>query len=123
MNAHLGQVLNLHVNDGIGQTELGDTIFQHAANLVKRLEHIHVVALLHHVAGEAQSRRTRAHDGNLDAVGGSNLGQGDIATLALEVGGKALQIADGNSLTATLQVNTLALALLLLWANTAANGG
>ena len=123
MNAHFGEIVDFNIHDGVGQTEFGDTIFQHAANLVKRLEYIHVVALLDHVAGKAQSRRTRAHYGNLDAVRGSNLGDRHVATLALEVGGKALQIADGNGLTATLQMNTLALALLLLRTNTAADGG
>ena len=75
MYPHLGQVLDLHVHNLVGQAELGNAVFQHAANLMQRLEYIDVVAFLHHVAGEAEASRTGSHDGHLDAIGWSNLRQ------------------------------------------------
>ena len=122
MDAHLPQVVNLHIHDVVRKTELGDAVFQHTAYLVKGLKHIHVVAVLHHVAGEAQSGRTRTYHGHLDAVEGSYLGNAHIATLTLEVGGKPLQIADGYGGLVHLQMNTAGLALLLLRTDTAADG-
>ena len=122
MNAHLGEVLNLYVHNLVGQTELGDTILQHTADFVQRLEDIDVVALLHHIASKRQTGRTGTHDGHLDAVGGCNLRQRDVAALALVVGSKALQIADSHGGFVHLQVDTLALALLLLRTDTTADG-
>ena len=52
MYAHLAQVLYLHVNDGIWQTELWYAVFQHTANLMQRLKHIYVITLLHHIASK-----------------------------------------------------------------------
>ncbi len=53
MNTHLGEVLDFHIYDLVRQTELGDTILQHTTDLVQSLEHVNVVALLHHIASEA----------------------------------------------------------------------
>ena len=55
LNAHLLQVLYLNIHDVIRQTELWNTIFQYAANLVQCLEHMHLVTLLRHVASKAES--------------------------------------------------------------------
>ena len=123
MNTHLAQVVDLHVYDAVGQSEFGNTIFQHAANFVERLEDIDLVAFLHHVAGKTQSRRSRAHDGHLDAIRRCHLGQYATSALALIVRSKALEIADGHGRLFHLQVYALALALLLLRAYAAADSG
>ena len=123
MNTHLGEVLDLHVNNLVGQTELGDTIFQHTTDLMEGLKHIHVVTFLHHVTGKRQTGRTRTNDGNLDAIGRGYLRQRDIATLTLEVSSKTLQITDSHGLGVHLQVDTLALTLLLLWTDTTTDSG
>ena len=68
VNAHLAQVVYFHVNNLVWQTELGDTVFQYAANLVQSLEHVDIVAVLHHVAGKRKTGRTAANHGNLLAV-------------------------------------------------------
>ena len=68
MNTHLAEVLYLDVNNGVRQTELRNTIFEHTANLVQSLEYVNVVALLHHIASERKSCRTRTYYSNLYAV-------------------------------------------------------
>ena len=98
MDAHLREVLYLHVDNLVGQTELRDAVFQHTANLVQGLEDIDIIAFLHHIACKAESGRARANDGDLDAVGWSNLGQRDVAALTLIVSGETLQIANGHRL-------------------------
>ena len=58
VDAHLSQILDFNVYNLVGQTELGNAVFQHTANLMQGLEDIDVVAFLHHIASEAQSGRT-----------------------------------------------------------------
>ena len=123
MNTHLGEVLDLHIHNLIRQTELGDTILQHTTDLVQCFKYINIITLLHHIASEAQSSRTRTYDGNLDAIGRCDLRQRDIATLTFEVGCETLQITDSHSGLIHLQMDTLALALLLLWTDTTADSG
>ena len=123
VDTHLGKVLNLYVDNFVWQTEFWNTIFQYAANLVQCLKDVDVVALLYHVASEAQSSRTRTYDSNFDAVGWRNLGQRDVAALALKVGSEALQIADSYGRLVHLQVDTLALTLFFLWTYTTADSG
>ena len=53
MNTHLSEVLNLYIDNLVGQTELGDTILQHTTNLVQCLEYVNIVALLNHIASKA----------------------------------------------------------------------
>ena len=120
--AHLLQILYLYVNDAVWQTELWNTIFQHTANLVQCLEYMYLVALLHHVTGKAQSRRTATYYSHLNSVLWCHVGYGDVATLTFKVGSKTLQITDSYSRFVHLQMDTLAFALFLLWANTATYG-
>ena len=42
--AHLAQVVNLHIDNLVRQTEFGNAIFQHSAYLVQGLEDMNVVA-------------------------------------------------------------------------------
>ena len=75
MNTHLLEVVNLDINYAVGQTELGDTIFQHASDFVESLEYIYIKAQFCHVACKAQSRRTGTDGSHLDTVGRCNLRQ------------------------------------------------
>ena len=75
MHAHAAQVVNLYVDNPVGQPELRYAILQHSANLVESLKHVDIIALLGHVARKAQSGRARSHHGNLHAVGRGHLGQ------------------------------------------------
>ena len=120
--AHLSEVLYLHVYNLVWQTEFRDAIFEYTSNLVQSLEYEHVVALLSHVSGEAQSRWSGTHHGNLHAVGWLNFRQRDVSALPLVVGSKSLQISYCNGRFSHLGVNTSALALFLLWTHASAHG-
>ena len=63
------QLLDLVGDDGLGQTELGDAVDQHAAGGVQGLEDGDVIALLGQVAGAGEAGGAGAHHGHLDAVG------------------------------------------------------
>ena len=123
VNTHLSQILDFYIYNLVWQTELGDTVLQHTTDFVQCLKYIYVITFLHHIASKAQSGRTRTYYGNLHAVGWCNLGQTDVAALALKVSCETLQVADGYSGLVHLQVDTLALALLLLRTNTSAHSG
>ena len=88
---------------------------------MQRLEDMHLVALLRHVASKAESRGTATNYSHLYAVLRSKVGQSDVAAFALEVGCETLQVADSHSRLVHLQMDTLALALLLLRTYTTAD--
>ena len=119
VDAQLLQALDLALDDGLGQTELGDAVGQHAAAGEERLEHGDVEALARELAGTGDAGGAGAHDGNLVAVGGLALGR--LADLVGHVAEHALQLADGDGV-ALLAQDALALALVLLRAHTAADG-
>lgn len=87
------------------------------------LEDIDLKAFLHHVTGKAQSRWSTAYDSHLDTIARCYLRQFTVTMLTLIVGSEALEIANGHSGLVHLQMDTLALALLLLWTDTAADSG
>ena len=62
------QAVNLSLNDAVGETELRNAVFQHAAYLVQRLEDMDIISLLDHIAGKAQSRGAGAYHCHLYAV-------------------------------------------------------
>ncbi len=96
----------------LGQAELGDAVYEHAAHLVQRLEDLHLVAHLRQVARAGQAARAAAHDGDLAAVARRNGSRG-TAVLQLPVAHEALQLADGHRLALDAQhARTFALALL-----------
>ena len=55
-HTHLRQVLDFHIHNLVGQTELRNTIFQHTANFVQGLEHGHIISHLGHITRKRQSR-------------------------------------------------------------------
>ena len=52
MDTHLSQIFYLHINNLVGQAELGNTVLQYTANFVQCLKDINIVPFLHHVAGK-----------------------------------------------------------------------
>ena len=122
-HAQFPQTVNLHVHNLVGQTELGDAVFEHAAYLVKRLEDSHFVAVFRHISRESQTGRTGADDGYSLAVLGRCFGRNDLAVLALVVSHETLQIAYSHRLFLHLVVDALGLALFLLRAYATAHGG
>ena len=121
VHPHLLQVGHLPGHDGLGETELGDAVGEHAAGGVEGLEHGDGVAHAGQLTGAGQTGRAGTDDGHLMAVlgGGSHVGN---ALLGGPVGHEALHAADGHGL-ALHAADTLALTLVLLGADAAGDGG
>src|SRR5699024_704266 len=120
VHAQFLQALHLVLDDVLGQTELGDAVHQHAAGHVQGFIHGDLVAHLGQVTGHRQAGRTGADDRHLVAVGGGHFGLG-MYVFAVPVGHEAFQTADAHRLTLD-AADTLALALVLLGADAAADG-
>ena len=58
VHTHLLQVVDFNVDNLVGQTEFGNTVLQHTANLVQGFEHVHFIAQLRHIASERKAGRT-----------------------------------------------------------------
>ena len=121
IDAHLPEAVDLLLDDGLGQTELGDAVHQHAASHVQGLVDCDLVAQLGQITGSGQAGRACADDGDLVAVGCGHDGS-SVDVLAVPVGHEALQTADADRLILD-AAGTLALALALLRADAAADGG
>ena len=61
------QTVYLDIHDAVRQTELRDTVFEYSTYLMQRFEHMHLISVLGSIACESQTRRTRTHNGNLQA--------------------------------------------------------
>ena len=122
VDTHAAETVDLDIHDTVREAELRYAILQHAPYFMQSLEHRNVIPTLGHLASKRQPGGAGADHGDLDTVGGSNCGDRDVAALALVVGGEALQIANSDSLLPHFEVDTLALALLLLRADTATDG-
>ena len=120
LDAQVLEAVDLALDDGLGQTELGDAVGQHAAAGEEGLEHRDVVAVLGKLAGAGDAGRAGAHHGDLLAVGRLDLGL--ARKLAGIVAEEALELADCDGL-ALLVEDAVALALVLLRAHAAADGG
>ena len=121
LHAHGLQTVHFLLDDGLGQTELGDAVHQHAAGQMQRLKHRDLIALLGQVAGAGQARGAGADDRHLVAVA-LRLGSGLGAVGVVPVGHEALQTADAHGI-ALLAADAVHLALALLGTYTAAHGG
>ena len=123
LDAHPAQVVHLALDNRLGQAKLRDAVDQHAAQLVQSLKDAHAMALLDQVSGGAQSPAgplpTMA---TLLPVARRVGGQSKLAAGALVIGDEALQVADGHG-RALLAQHAAALALVLLRADAAGDGG
>ena len=118
---HLLQVGHLPLDDGLGKTELGNAVAQHAAGGVEGLEDRDGVAHPGQLAGAGQTGGAGADHRHLVAVLGGGGHVGD-AVLRSPVGHKALNAADGHRLALDTP-DALTLALGLLGADPARDGG
>ena len=116
------EILDLRIDDRLGQTELRDPVNEDAARLVQGLEDRDVIAELDQIAGDRQPGRTGADDRDPFPVGLRRRRDRDLARLPLVIGGEPLQAADGHGL-ALLPEDADLLALVLLRADAAADGG
>ena len=89
---------------------------------MKRLKDGHVIAALGHVASKRQPRWARSDDGDLNALRWRTLRDGYLSTLALIVGGEALQVTDGHGRLLHLHMHAATFALLLLRTDAATDG-
>ncbi len=123
LDAHAAQVVDFAFDDGLGQAELGNAVDEHAAEFVQGLKDADAMAFLHEIAGGAESPAgplpTMA---TLLPVEGAIGGQAELAAGALEVGDKALEVADGDG-RAFFAQHASAFALVLLRADAAGDGG
>ena len=121
LHAKFAKPVNLDVHNSIRQTELRNTVFEHTADFVQRLEDMYFIAVFGSIASESQTCRTGTYHGYLGAVKLSAwlFGSGD--TLVRVVGAKTLEITDGHCRVFHLQVNTIRLTLFLLRAYTTAH--
>ena len=109
------------LDNGLGQTELGDAVHQHAAGQMQGLVHGDLVSLPGQVAGTGQAGGAGPDDGHLMAVGGGTHGLlGGVGVVP--VGHKPLQAADAHALGLD-AAHALGFALRLLGADPAADGG
>ena len=119
----MGKVLDFYIHNLVGQTELGDTVFQYAADFVQCLEYGNIVTIFRHISGERQTGGSRTDYSNLNAVLFFDFRHGDLSAFPLVICGEAFQITDGNRLFVHLQMDTLGFALFFLRAHTTANSG
>ena len=109
------------LDDVLGQTELGDAIHQHAARNVQSLVDGDLVAELGQIARDGQAGRACADNSDLVAIGRGGGGLG-MYVVAVPISDKALQAANADGLALD-AADALAFALVLLRADTAADGG
>ena len=70
------QAVDFLLHDGLRQTELGDTVDQHAAGKVERFKHGDIVALLGKVARTGEAAGAGADDRDLRADAAADSGEG-----------------------------------------------
>ncbi len=98
LDPHLEDHLDLFVEHGLGQAERRDVGAHEAACLAELLEHDHLVAEWHQIVGHGKRRGAGADAGDLLSVllfGDFRKAIGDVFP---EVGGNALEPADGDGL-------------------------
>ena len=121
VDAERGELVDLLLHERLRQTELRNAVSQHAAGLMEVLIHGDLIAELGQIARAGKTGRAGADDCDSVAVGGHLFGH-LVRVLHRPVGDEALQTADADRLALD-AAHALAFALLLLRADTAADGG
>ena len=122
LDAHCLEVIDLGSNDLLRKTELRNTVNKNTAGLVESLEDGDVIAHLAQIARAGEGSRAGADDRDTVTVG---LGSLDLILdflVHVVVGNKTLEAADADALALD-AAHALALALLFLGADTAADCG
>jgi len=109
------------LDDVLGQTELGDAVHQNTAGHMQGFVDGNLVAQLGQITRNGQTGGAGTDDRDLVAVGRGGGGFG-MYVVAVPVGNKALQTTDADSLALD-AADALAFALVLLRADTSADGG
>ena len=123
LNTEVLKALDFLLNDGLGQTELGDAVHQHAAGKVECFIHGDIIALTCQIACTGETGRAGTNDSHLVTVGLGLSGSAALMTVGVMiVGYKTLKAADTHALTLN-AADALTLALVLLRADTTADGG
>ena len=123
LDAHLLERGDFACHDRLGQTELGDAVHQNAAGLVEQLVHGDLIAHAGEIARAGQTGRAGADDRDAVTVGNGLLDFCvGVGVGGVPVGDEALQTADADALALD-AADALALALMLLRADAAADGG
>ena len=115
------QAVDFLLHDGLGKSELGDAVDQHAAGEVERFKNGDIVALLGKVARAGEAAGAGTNDRDLVAVG-RGLGGRFLHVCIVPVGDKTLEAADADGLALD-AADALRFALRLLRADAAADGG
>ena len=92
-NAESLDGLDLLLHDSLGQTELGNAVYEHAARKVQRLKNRDLIAQLGEVSRTGQAGGTRTDDRHLVAVR-RGLFDHDILLRVVPIGDEALQAPD-----------------------------
>ncbi len=120
-NAQSLQPVHFLLDDGLGQTEFGDTIDQHAAGQMQRFKNRDLISLAGQITGASQTGRAGADNCDPMAVGRRLFRRGGSMGI-VPVGNKPLQPADGHRFT-LFAPDAIFLALAFLRADTAADCG
>ena len=113
-HTHCAQGVEFGIYYHVGQTEFGNTIFEHAAHLVKCFIHSHREAATSHIAGKRQPGRTGANHGHAYVERFGHLRFGAIGIYTSAVGCIAFEPADCYRLFLHLIIYATAFALALL---------
>ena len=120
LDAQLDELVDFGIDHRVGQAEIRDAVFQHAAGLVEGLEHGNFAAGLGHIRRAGHACRAGADDADLVAVL-LDVGEVGPAFADRRVTDKAFESADGHRFQ-RLADGTFAFALVFLWADAATDG-
>ena len=98
LGTQLENLIDLEVQDLLGQPVLRDAVAEHPSGLRHRLEHVHLVPLDGEVVGTRQPGRPRTHDGDFLAVRRRDLGPEGLRLAEVEIGDVALDVVDSDGL-------------------------
>ena len=121
VNAHAPQTVDFKFDDSVRKTELRNSVFQYAADLVQCFEHGNFISALGHVAGKRESGRPGTDDGDAYSVGRHHLRNRRLTALSFVIRREAFKITDGYGFFFHLQMYTLCLTLFFLRADTTAD--
>ena len=119
-DAHGNEIVDFHLDDLLGETELGDAVNQHAAAFVEGFEDGDIITHFAKIACAGQPGGTGADHRHTMSVRGRNGNRGLVLFGIVIVSNEAFKPADGNTL-ALFATDAFAFALLLLGADTPAD--
>ena len=123
LDAQCLKVIHFLLHDGFGETEFGDTVNEHAARHVKRLENGDFIAHFRQIARAGEAGGARTDHGHLVPVGGYG-GRFFRRVHIMIIGDKSFETADTHRFAARFDAaRAFAFTLRLLRADAAADRG